>query len=38
MDYDDYLDFLNHLFLEQMLDFDYYWREKASTVDALTVL
>lgn len=23
MDYDDYLDFLNHLFLELFLDFDY---------------
>lgn len=38
MNYDDYLEYLNHMFLERSIDFDYLWGYPASTVDALTVL
>lgn len=38
MDYDNYLAFLNHLFLERMIDDNFQRKHPASTVDALTVL
>lgn len=42
MDYDDYIDFLNHLFLQELQDSHYHCRVfvacEASTSDALTIL
>lgn len=36
--YEEYLDYINSLSLQEMLDFDYYISQDASTVDALTIL
>ena len=35
----EYIDFLNHLFLQRLVDFDYYENaDNGSTADALTVI
>lgn len=34
--FDEYIDFINHLFLQEFVDFDY--KDAASTGDALTVI
>lgn len=34
----DYLDYINSLLMQEMLDFDYTIGQDASTVDALTIL
>lgn len=36
--YDEYLEYLNHLFLERLVDFAYHFGHNGSTVDSLTVL
>ena len=36
MDMLEYVNFLNHLFVQQLVDFGYY--ENGSTADALTVI
>jgi len=38
MNYEDYIDYLNELFIQELLDFDYYVEGKRSTVDSLTIL
>lgn len=34
--YDDYIDFINHLFLQEMLDESYHYGKSDSTDNALT--
>ena len=34
----EYIDYLNDLFIQEILDFDYYVEGKRSTVDSLTIL
>lgn len=35
----EYIDYVNHLFLQRLVDFDYYENaDKGSTADALTVI
>ena len=34
----EYIDYLNDLLIQEILDFDYYVERKRSTVDALTIL
>ena len=36
--YEEYTDYLNGMLMQEMLDFDYYIGQDASTVDALTIL
>lgn len=36
--YEEYIDFINHLFMQELLDFDYYVEGKRSTVDSLSIL
>ena len=38
MNYEDYIDYLNDLSIQELLDFDYYVKGDRSTVDALTIL
>lgn len=38
MELNEYIDYLNSLFIQEVLDFDYYVEGKRSTVDSLTVL
>jgi hypothetical protein len=38
MELNEYIDYLNSLFIQEVLDFDYYVEGKRSTVDALTIL
>ena len=37
MTLDEYIEFINHLFLQEFTDFDYHFNEDASTVGALAV-
>ena len=34
----EYIDYLNDLLIQEILDIDYYVERKRSTVDALTIL
>lgn len=36
--YDEYLEYLNHLFLERLVDFAYYFGQNNSTTDSLLIL
>jgi hypothetical protein len=36
--FEEYIDYLNELFIQELLDFDYYVEGKRSTVDSLTIL
>ena len=36
--YDEYIEFVNHLFLERLLDFEYYFGHSKSTDESLTIL
>jgi len=38
MEMNEYIDYLNSLFIQEVLDFDYYVEGKRSTVDSLTIL
>jgi hypothetical protein len=38
MELNEYIDYLNSLFIQEVLDFDYYVDGKRSTVDSLTIL
>jgi hypothetical protein len=38
MTHDEYIAFINHLLMQEYLDFDYYIGQDASTADALTIL
>jgi hypothetical protein len=38
MELNEYTDYLNSLFIQEVLDFDYYVEGKRSTVDSLTIL
>lgn len=39
MTYFEYIDFINHLFMQQLVDFDYYENaDCGSTCDALEIL
>lgn len=39
MTYDEYIEYLNHLFLQRLVDFEYHERaDVGSTDDALTVI
>jgi hypothetical protein len=38
MELNEYIDYLNSLFIQEVLDFDYYVEGKRSTVDSLTIL
>ena len=38
MTYDEYIEFINHLFMQEFEDFDYHFKDDASTVDALATL
>ena len=36
--FEEYIDFINHLFLQELVDFDYKFRNTGSTVDSLQIL
>ena len=36
--YDEYLEYINHLFLERLVDFAFHFGHNASTADSLTIL
>jgi len=38
MTYDEYIDFINHLFLQEFVDFDYHMGHSDSTIDSLQIL
>jgi hypothetical protein len=38
MELREYINYLNDLFIQEVLDFDYYVEGKRSTVDSLTIL
>ena len=38
MELHEYIDYLNDLFIQEFLDFDFYVEGKRSTVDSLTIL
>jgi hypothetical protein len=38
MTYDEYIEFINHLFMQEFLDFAYHLAEDESTVESLTIL
>jgi hypothetical protein len=38
MELNEYIDYLNSLFIQEVLDFDYYVEGNRSTVDSLTTL
>ncbi len=37
MTYDEYIDFINHLFLQEFVDFDYHMGHSESTCESLTI-
>ena len=38
MTYDEYISFVNHLFIQEFCDVDYWMNLRESTVDAMTTL
>ncbi len=38
MTYDEYIEFINHLFMQEFVDFGYRMGDTASTVDSLQIL
>lgn len=36
--YDEYIEFINHLFMQEFVDFDFHFRDTESTVESLTIL
>lgn len=36
--YDEYLEFINHLFMQEFLDFQYHMGDTESTVNSLSIL
>lgn len=38
MTYGEYIDYINHLFLQEFVDFDYHMGHSDSTAEALTIL
>lgn len=36
--YDEYLEFINHLFMQEFLDFSYHFRDTESTAESLNIL
>ena len=36
--YDEYLDFINHLFLQEFVDFQFHMGDTESTIESLTIL
>lgn len=38
MTYDEYIAFVNHLFMQEFMDVDYWMSLRESTVDSLTIL
>jgi hypothetical protein len=36
--YDEYIDFINHLFLQEFVDFDYKFRNTGSTNESLSII
>lgn len=36
--YDEYIEFINHLFMQEFLDFAYHMGDNESTVDSLTII
>ena len=38
MTYEEYIDYINHLFLQEMADFAYHFKYSETTTDALTVI
>lgn len=36
--YDEYIDFINDLFMQEMLDFDFHFRDTDSITESLTIL
>lgn len=38
MTYDEYVDFVNHLFMQEFLDFAYHLGNTESTVESMTIL
>lgn len=37
MTYDEYINFINHLFLQELVDFDYHTGHSESTRESLTI-
>lgn len=38
MTYDEYIEFINHLFVQEFLDFAYHMSDTESTVESLNIL
>ena len=38
MTYDEYIEYINHLFLQEFLDFSYQMGDTESTVESLSIL
>ena len=38
MTYDEYIDFINHLFMQEFLDFDYHTGHSDSTSESLSII
>ncbi len=38
MTYEEYINFINHLFLQEFVDFGYYMGDTESTVESLQIL
>lgn len=36
--YDEYIEFINHLFMQEFVDFSYHSCDTESTVESLTIL
>lgn len=38
MTYDEYIDYINHLFMQEFVDFEYHMSDTESTTESLTIL
>ena len=38
MTYDEYIEFINHLFMQEFVDFEYHMGNTESTVESLQIL
>lgn len=36
--FEEYIDFINHLFLQELVDFDYKFRNTGSTSESLAII
>jgi len=38
MTYDEYIEYINHLFMQEFVDFQYHMGDTEATVESLTIL